>query len=54
MIETYKIVTGKENVNRENFSQMVTELLRGEKNIQEKVKKGIESKYLFQGSVSEI
>ena len=46
MIETYKIVSGKENINRENFFQMATErgnpdLLRGEKIFKKRSKKSL-------------
>ena len=46
MIETYKIVSGKENTNRENLFQMETErgnsvLFRGEKIFKKRSRKGL-------------
>ena len=54
IIETYKIVTGKENVNRENFSQMVTELLRGEKIFKRRSRKGLRENIFSQAPFQKI
>ena len=57
MIQTYKIVTGKENVNRENFFQMVNkrgdpELLRGETIFKKGSKKGLRANSFSQRVVN--
>ena len=57
MIQTYEIVTGKENVNRENFFQMASErgdpeLLRGEKIFKKGSKKGLRANTFSQRVVT--
>ena len=58
MIQTYKIVTGKENVNREKFFQMVSEsrgdpeLLRGEKIFKKRSKNGLRANTFSQRVVT--
>ena len=57
MIETYKIISGKENINRENFFQMAAErgnleLLRGEKIFKQRSKKTLRANTFSQRVVN--
>ena len=57
MIETYKIVSDKENINKEKFFQMATErgnpdLVRGEKIFKKRSKKGLRANTFSQRVVN--